>query len=45
MVVYHRPEKVDELALKLAETEGIPLITTDVPLRDLMDRLQRLKED
>jgi len=42
MVVYHRPEKVDELAVKLAEIENIPLIRTNLDLNVLIDRLSKL---
>jgi len=42
MVVYHRPEKVDELAVKLAEIENIPLIRTNMDLKVLIDRLGKL---
>jgi putative transcriptional regulator len=30
MVVYYRPKNVDELAVRLAEIEGIPLVVTDM---------------
>ena len=42
MVVYHRPEKVDELAVKLAEIENIPLIRTNLDLKVLIERLSKL---
>jgi putative transcriptional regulator len=42
MVVYHRPEKVDELAVKLAEIENIPLIRTNLDVNVLIERLGRL---
>lgn len=42
MVVYHQPEDVDKLAYRLAEFERIPLITTDLPLETLQDRLHGL---
>ncbi|MEM2944549.1 MAG: helix-turn-helix domain-containing protein [Methanomassiliicoccales archaeon] len=42
MVCYHRPEHVDELAVRLAALEGIPLVKTDLPMQVLVDRLERL---
>jgi len=42
MVGYHRPEHVDELAIKLATLEGIPLIKTDMPVGTMIDRLKKL---
>jgi len=42
MVVYHRPEKVDELAVKLAEIENIPLIRTNLDVNVLIERLGKL---
>lgn len=44
LVVYHRPERVDHLAHKLAEFEQIPLVTTDLGLEDFNKRLRRLGE-
>lgn len=42
LVVYQKPEHVDELAIRLAELEGIPLIRSDLAIPDLVERLQRL---
>jgi putative transcriptional regulator len=42
LVVYHRPEDVDKLAYRLADVEGIPLITTDLDLDELQARLRAL---
>ncbi|MDH3366111.1 MAG: helix-turn-helix domain-containing protein [Thermoplasmata archaeon] len=42
LVVYQKPEHVDELAIRLAELEGIPLIRTSLAIGDLVDRLQAL---
>ncbi len=42
LVVYHRPEDVDKLAYRLAEFEQIPLITTDLPIEELGERLRGL---
>ena len=43
MVVYIKPEKVDPLAIRLAELERIPLIVTDLGPEPLVKRLQRFK--
>ncbi len=40
MVVYHQPENVDPLALKLAELEWIPLVITEMELEELLSRLR-----
>ncbi len=42
MVIYHKPEKIDSLAKKLAELENVPLIVTELELDELIDRLERL---
>lgn len=42
IVVFHKPERVDELAVRLAEIERIPLVTTDLHLEVLIDRLKAL---
>lgn len=43
MVVYHKPEKVDPLAVKLADVEGIPLVTTNLELDELVERLEAIE--
>jgi putative transcriptional regulator len=43
MVVYHRPEHVDDLAVRLATLEGLPLIKTDLSLLALVERLEKLE--
>ncbi len=40
MVVYHQPKSVDDLALKLARMEGIPLATTRMGLEAMIDELR-----
>lgn len=45
MVVYHKPNAVDPLAIKLADMENIPLVLTELPLDMLIKRLVSLKED
>jgi putative transcriptional regulator len=42
IVGYHRPEHVDELAIKLATLENIPLIKIDLPVPTIIDRLKKL---
>lgn len=42
MVVYQRPEHVDELAVRLATLENVPLLRTNVGLTQLVERLDRL---
>ncbi|MCU0852600.1 MAG: transcriptional regulator, partial [Thermoplasmata archaeon] len=42
MVVYQKPDQVDELAIRLAELEGIPLIRTNLAVADLVDKLNSL---
>jgi len=44
MVVYIRPENVDQLAIKLAKLEGIPLVSTGLELKDIIVKLEQLKE-
>ena len=39
VVIYHRPGSVDALAIKLAERENIPLVTTNMPLNELKKKL------
>ncbi len=45
MVVYQKPDQTDQLAIKLAEREGIPLVVTDLPVEKLVDKLNSFKED
>jgi len=42
MVVYARPEKVDELAVRLAELDNVILARTDLATDALIERLERL---
>jgi putative transcriptional regulator len=42
LIVYHKPERVDELALRLARTESIPLVVTKMPLDKLLAQLKEL---
>ena len=44
MVVYIRPENVDQLAIKLAKLEGIPLVSTGLELKEVIVKLEQLKE-
>ncbi|HWG91332.1 MAG TPA: helix-turn-helix domain-containing protein [Candidatus Thermoplasmatota archaeon] len=40
LIVYHRPEKIDDLALRLAKTESIPLVVTRMPLDKMIEKLR-----
>jgi len=42
MVVYVQPENIDELAMKLAELEGILLARTELDQGELISRLERI---
>ncbi len=44
MVVYIQPEMTDALAIKLARLEGIPLVTTDLPIEEVVRRMSTLKD-
>jgi len=42
LVVYHQPENVDKLAIRLAMLEGIPLVRTEMGLEELVEILEHL---
>lgn len=42
LIVYHKPEKMDDLALRLARTETIPLVVTNMPLDKLIGTLREI---
>lgn len=42
LIVYHRPEKMDDLALRLAKTETIPLVVTRMPLDKMIETLREI---
>ena len=42
LVVYHQPENVDKLAMKLAMLEGTPLVRTEMDLEELVGTLENL---
>lgn len=44
MVVYQKPDNIDRLAVVLAEKEGIPLVSTNLDVDELVKRLKALKE-
>lgn len=44
MVVYVRPENVDDLAVKLAQLESVVLVRTDLDPETLIDRLERFAQ-
>jgi len=43
-VVYIRPDNTDPLAIKLAQLEKIPLITTQLDIQQMKKKLEELKE-
>ena len=45
LVVYHRPGSVDSLAIKLADRENIPLVTTSISFDELKKRLIHIGGD
>ncbi|EMR72993.1 putative transcriptional regulator [Thermoplasmatales archaeon SCGC AB-539-N05] len=44
LVVYHKPGNIDPLALKLAESEEIPLLVTNLSLKELKQKLELMSE-
>jgi putative transcriptional regulator len=42
VVVYIKPKRIDPLAIRLAEIEGIPLITTDLSPEEIKERLKSI---
>jgi putative transcriptional regulator len=42
LIVYHKPERMDDLALRLARTEGIPLVVTTMALDKIVETLRDL---
>jgi len=44
VVVYQKPDAVDPLAVKLASLEKIPLVTTDLEVPSIVEKLTALKE-
>lgn len=45
MVVYQNPDQTDPLAVKLARLEGIPLVTTELSVEEIVARMNSLKEE
>lgn len=43
LVIYQRPEHVDELAIRLATLENLPLVRTNLQVPTLVERLERLE--
>ena len=41
MVVFHRPERIDVLAMKLAEIENIPLVRTDMDTETMIKKMEK----
>lgn len=44
LVMYQKPDKIDRLAIKLAELEGIPLVSTDREVGELVSIFEGIKE-
>lgn len=44
LVVYQSPENIDQLAIKLSKLEGVPLVTTELDVAELVKRFDKLKE-
>lgn len=44
LVVYHRPDTVDKLAIKLSRLEGIPLVTTNLEIEEIVEKLEKYRE-
>ena len=44
MVMYQKPDKTDELAIRLAKLEGIPLASTEMEVEDMIRIFDRLEE-
>lgn len=44
VVVYDKPDNTDQLAIKLAQLERIPLVETNMDVKTMIDKLQRFKE-
>ncbi len=44
LVVYHKPEAVDELAIKLSRLESIPLVTTGMDVEEIVEKLEKYRE-
>jgi putative transcriptional regulator len=42
VVVYIKPKRIDPLAIKISEIEGVPLITTDLSPEEIKKRLKSL---
>ena len=44
LVVYDKPDAVDELAVKLSRLERIPLVSTDMSVEGIVEKLEKYKE-
>ncbi|KQM09939.1 XRE family transcriptional regulator [Methanomassiliicoccales archaeon RumEn M2] len=44
MVMYQKPDKIDELAIRLAKLEGIPLVSTDLEVGEMIRIFERMEE-
>lgn len=41
-IVYHQPKRIDKLALKLAELENISFLKTNLPMDELLNKLNEM---
>ena len=44
LVVYQRPENTDPLAIKLSRLEGVPLVTTELEIAEMVKKFNEEKE-
>jgi putative transcriptional regulator len=42
VIVFHQPEQIDPLAIKLAELENITFLQTKMPLKKILSKLQKI---
>ena len=45
VVVYHKPENIDRLAILLARLENIPLLTSEMDVNKMILVLEKFGED
>ncbi len=45
VVVYQKPENIDDLAIHLSKLENIPLLVSDMELNEMIETLERIGED
>jgi putative transcriptional regulator len=42
VIVFHKPERIDPLAIKLAKLENIIFLSTEIPIEKMLSKLQQL---